>query len=531
MNTHNTRKAWFGLWTEMDASMDNKKNKLQNYASHGKNGGGNGNHGKKDGYNHLHNGQPRSKRLQPIDTADRPFDRESAAPKALSSATLEVKDNPTAEIATVEIPAAIPTGQEGLLTEVLDVDILESEASTKPVGEVISQTESNLDKQPVVENNSMKRADRKGNRCPSAKKAKEENQLRTYQEIMYELANPESKHPKPIDRCITFLDEIKQIKDLTAEQVQFFFASVNERLENGWAPFLAKATMNIDSNKLGNDHLILTELVNCFADILSSAGLDLEDLATVSKKFIDSQDAGCITAYLKEASKPRKQESPADAEIELHKITQQELACVVYSYLIINCRSFSSSDSKLLLKIDRAIAEYFGQIDMRSQAGKTVGSILALGQFSPKKIADLIYMYDGTAETIEKQADHISALSVSVSSLQARNATLSAEIDKRKREHADLVARLESLESEGAQLRKERSEAESMLEYERNRYQQQMLTKEAGLAEQLASALKLEIQAIRETAEYIDEDNQVRILRRLNRIDDILMEFGGSVDA
>lgn len=70
-----------------------------------------------------------------------------------------------------------------------------------------------------------------------------------------------------------------------------------------------------------------------------------------------------------------------------------------------------------------------------------------------------------------------------------------------------------------------------MLEYERNKFERQMQSKEAGIAEQLAGDIELEIQAIRETTEYIDEDNQRRIRRRLQRIDDILQEFGGASDA
>lgn len=71
----------------------------------------------------------------------------------------------------------------------------------------------------------------------------------------------------------------------------------------------------------------------------------------------------------------------------------------------------------------------------------------------------------------------------------------------------------------------------TMLEYERNKFERQMQSKEAGIAEQLAGDIELEIQAIRETTEYIDEDNQRRIRRRLQRIDDILQEFGGASDA
>ena len=69
-----------------------------------------------------------------------------------------------------------------------------------------------------------------------------------------------------------------------------------------------------------------------------------------------------------------------------------------------------------------------------------------------------------------------------------------------------------------------------MLEFERNRFQLQMKSKEAGLANLLARKIGLEILAIRETAEYVDDDNRRRLYRRLDRIDDILKNFGGKAD-
>ena len=111
------------------------------------------------------------------------------------------------------------------------------------------------------------------------------------------------------------------------------------------------------------------------------------------------------------------------------------------------------------------------------------------------------------------------------------NSSLAEELESWKGDNADLIARIEALEKENARYRQERTDAERMLEYERNKFERQMQSKEAGIAEQLAGDIELEIQAIRETTEYIDEDNQRRIRRRLQRIDDILQEFGGASDA
>lgn len=160
-----------------------------------------------------------------------------------------------------------------------------------------------------------------------------------------------------------------------------------------------------------------------------------------------------------------------------------------------------------------------------------MAGILASKVFSTKKITELVYLYDGTTSTILHQAERIDALQDEAAALRAKNTKLAEELESWKGDNADLIARIEALEKENARYRQERTDAERMLEYERNKFERQMQSKEAGIAEQLAGDIELEIQAIRETTEYIDEDNQRRIRRRLQRIDDILQEFGGASDA
>ena len=89
-----------------------------------------------------------------------------------------------------------------------------------------------------------------------------------------------------------------------------------------------------------------------------------------------------------------------------------------------------------------------------------------------------------------------------------------------------LEIRNAELEADNARLRKELKDADGLLEFERNRFQRQMQHKEAGIAEQLSRMLRLELQAIRETAEYVDEHNQYLLIRRLDRIENILSDFG-----
>ena len=68
-------------------------------------------------------------------------------------------------------------------------------------------------------------------------------------------------------------------------------------------------------------------------------------------------------------------------------------------------------------------------------------------------------------------------------------------------------------------------ELQQMLAYERNKFARQLAEKEAGIAEEIRDKIALELKAIREISSYIGTDDQRRIVRRLDRIADILDDY------
>lgn len=362
-------------------------------------------------------------------------------------------------------------------------------------------------------------------------KAKKDRDVRQYTEILEDLSAMREKNANPVERCVSLLLELRRIRELPEEQIHDFFVTAEGVLGEAWAPFLTKASLNVDPNKMGNDFLICEEIINSCEEILEDCGLDRETIIQVSKSFCETKDADIISRYLTEVEQHKPRESKNSDANAVRIITSQELACVAYVCFTLDCRSYAPASYNLLVKIDRAIAEHFSKVVMKEQAGKTVGNILSSRSFSPKKIAELTYMYGGTTDTIRQQTERIAELNAEAVAVKARNAELESDIKDWKGAHADLIEKVRNLETERDRLREERIAAEGMLEYERNKFHRQMETKEAGLADQLSENLSLEIQAIRETVEYVDEDNQRRILRRLQRIDKILQEFGGAEDA
>lgn len=69
------------------------------------------------------------------------------------------------------------------------------------------------------------------------------------------------------------------------------------------------------------------------------------------------------------------------------------------------------------------------------------------------------------------------------------------------------------------------AELENRLEYERNKYERIIRDQERGICEALGKDLQLELSALRDIAEHVNEDDRRRIIRRLNRIEERLHEF------
>lgn len=85
-----------------------------------------------------------------------------------------------------------------------------------------------------------------------------------------------------------------------------------------------------------------------------------------------------------------------------------------------------------------------------------------------------------------------------------------------------LIERIEQLKAENEQLRKERDAAEKRLVYERDIFERRMHTVEDGIAEQFLETIRLELSAIREISDHVDDRNKDRLNRRVDRIEERL---------
>jgi hypothetical protein len=95
---------------------------------------------------------------------------------------------------------------------------------------------------------------------------------------------------------------------------------------------------------------------------------------------------------------------------------------------------------------------------------------------------------------------------------------------------ADMAASIERLEAENAELRQDLQQERNYLEFERNKYERLFKAQGRGYAKELKDTIYLELLSIRDICENLPEFDQRRILRRLDRIDQYLEEFGAHAE-
>lgn len=351
---------------------------------------------------------------------------------------------------------------------------------------------------------------------------------RTFEEIVKDVRNDGEKAASSQERYISLYNEFYRIKRLTDEQANIFFQNVKERLGDGWIPFLTRVSIGIDPRKIGNDQIILRYITNTCVDSLESFGVSAAELENIGTEFLKSTDGDIISSLLTKAS------NSANYQNEQSRQKAQELACAVFMFFSLDCRRNFIDSYKQQLVIDRTIVEFFAKESPKKLVGKSLGTILSARAFSLKRISELRYLYSDTVEKSQQQEKKIKELEQNQAVLIKNNASLHNEVNKWKDIHGDLLRQIDVLTQENEKLARDKIATENMMDFERNKYERQMMLAEKEISEQLAEDLSLELQAIRETTEYINEADRRRICRRLDRIDEILQhlqETDGNINA
>lgn len=362
-------------------------------------------------------------------------------------------------------------------------------------------------------------------KAPKKEKVKKEvKQLSSYAEIIEETKRVDIEKPKSFDEFVTLFEAFRKLKDLSNNQIENFFQLIEEKADSYLTSLLAKITVSLCREKQVADQKIIPVIRVICKTRLKSSGILESGLTDAERNVCLKVNGNVVTQFLEDACKQSKNSG--------QQISNAELASLSFVCFTLYCKMTYNGNPKIQKTIDRAFAEFFSAYEKsgtreKELVGKTIANIMSAKVFSPKKLAELTYLYSGTTELISEQGDIIRNLEETKRTQADRIAYLSAEVKSIKEQNRNLQDQICLLNTEAQQLTEERTAAESMLEYEKNKFEKLLQSQKSGLVDQLTADIALELKALKELVEYLEPDDQKRFRRRLERIDGYLLEFGG----
>lgn len=362
----------------------------------------------------------------------------------------------------------------------------------------------------------------------TSKKKEIQQNLSSFDDILNAAHQIDPQKTKAFDAYVALFDAIRVLNGISNQQIDIFFAFVEQALGNMWLHFLTKLTVSICTTKCENDAKLIPAIRTKCKDRMANHSILESSLSNAERNLCLLNDGSFVTQFLHEALKQ-------NAKASEHPIANEDLARISFICFTLHCKNYYENINdrvKTQLLIDRAIAEFFSAKELtgikdKELAGKTIGNILVSKSYSQKRLSELTYLYSWTNEHILSQNERIKTLESNQKAQRERIDKLSTEITNINSSYLEAEQRNALLEIQAQQLREERDAAENMLAYEKNKFETQLRSQEVGLADQLSADIDLELQALRDLVEYLDEPDQKRFRRRLDRIDRFLREFGG----
>lgn len=379
-----------------------------------------------------------------------------------------------------------------------------------------------MNKEPVQQRPEIE--DKAENKQKKTSKKKTVQQLESFSAAMEQASKIIPEDAKAFDVFVELFEAIRGLRELSNKEITDYLDFVEGKVGDLWVSYMTKLTERICVKASTHDPKIIAVILDKCVIILEKYGIQNSILTDAQKKTCLLCDGKYVTQFLQEAQNQNRKN-------EL-QISNADFARLSFICFTLYCRYSYDGSTKIQMVIDRAIAEYFSSREIsgvkeRELAGKMVAGALAGKVYSAKKIAALTYLYVGTTAKIQEQEERILSLDEIRRNQIERINGLNEEIKSFKTQNMELHEKVGLLRNQAQQLSEERDAAENMLAYEKNKFERQLRSQEMGLADQLASDIGLELQAMRDLVEYLDESDQKRFRRRLDRIDRYLQGFGG----
>ena len=366
--------------------------------------------------------------------------------------------------------------------------------------------------------------DKVENKPKKTSKKKTVQQLESFSAAMEQAGKIAPEDVKAFDAFVELFESIRGLKELSNKEITDYLDFVEQKIGDLWVSYMTKLAGIICGKASAHDPKIIAVILSKCVSILETYGIQNSILTEAQKKTCLLCDGKYVTQFLQEAQNQNKKNDL--------QISNADFARISFICFTLYCRYAYEGSTKIQMVIDRAIAEYFSAreisgIKEKDLAGKMMAGALIGKVYSAKKVAALTYLYAGTTAKIQEQAERIQTLDEIRRNQVERINCLNDEIKGMNSQNKELQETIDVLRNQAQQLSEERDAAENMLAYEKNKFEKQLKTQETGIADQLAADIGLELQAMRDLVEYLDESDQKRFRRRLDRIDRYLQGFGG----
>ena len=219
------------------------------------------------------------------------------------------------------------------------------------------------------------------------------------------------------------------------------------------------------------------------------------------------------------------------------QLEDRTAAAIKYSWIMLKCYEFRSRKFNYSANIiERIFAEYYAGLKEKRVQELTFDNMIAL--ISKKDFCSdfqkMSYLYYDVEDYIKEQEEKkeaakatIDFLRDSISKKENIIAALEKDIADSKSLINDLYLRISEMKEDIEKERELKEQSDKRVEYERMKYDMQLQSALSGLYNEVENKIGLELQAIEEIAENLDERNSVRISRRVERIRTQVKKMGG----
>lgn len=207
-----------------------------------------------------------------------------------------------------------------------------------------------------------------------------------------------------------------------------------------------------------------------------------------------------------------------------------DVFAIAYIWLVQNCKEYRTYDIwKTILTIEKSFVELLRteeEKDIKDCILKSVPKAIANNTYK-KKFLNSSYLYIDDRKKLTELEENNTNLKKTIGILISEKAMQSEKIEILNKKKTELETELSSVNAERERLTDELVSEKNMMNFEINRFEQLYISKKKGLMSEVESVIGLEIEGIEEIAYILPERDKERILRRVRRIREQIIEMGG----